>query len=114
MSDQLLNCLSCDLEFSQSKALIEHISLAHLPKKVFLHKCSKCPKEFISRKFLDKHRSDKHKSVHEEKMTQDKGGIISESVFNLTLKKKRTKSLSKKFSTCSKKLTVFFLRMEQN
>ena len=109
MSDQLLNCLSCDLEFSQSKALIEHLNLAHLPKKVFLHKCSKCPKEFISRQFLDKHKSvheekmaqeflhkcskcpkefisrqflDKHKSVHEEKMAQDKGGIILESIFN--------------------------------
>ena len=82
MSDQLLNCLSCDLEFSQTKALIEHISLAHLPKKVFLHKCSKCPKEFVSRQFLDK-----HKSVHEEKMAQDKGGIISESISNLIHKK---------------------------
>ena len=82
MSDQLLNCVSCDLDFSQQKALIEHLNLAHLPKKA-LHKCSKCPKEFISRQFLDK-----HKSVHEEKMAQDKGGIISESIFNLILKKR--------------------------
>ena len=80
MSDQLLNCLSCDLEFSQSKALIEHVSLAHLPKKVNIHKCSKCPKKFISKQFLDG-----HKSVHEEKMAQDKGGIISESIFKWIL-----------------------------
>ena len=87
MSDPLLNCLSCDLEFSQSKTLIEHLNIAHLPKKVFLHKCSKCPKEFISRQFLEKHQIDKHKSVHEEKMAQGKGGIISESIFNLIFKK---------------------------
>ena len=99
MSDQLLNCLSCDLEFSQTKALIEHISLAHLPKKVFLHKCSKCPKEFISRQFLDKHNSDKHKSVHEEKMTQDKGGIISESISNLILKKENQITVPKFFNS---------------
>ena len=93
MSDQLLNCRSCDLEFSQSKALIEHISLAHLPKMVQLHKCSKCPKEFISRQFLDK-----HKSVHEEKMAQDKGGIISESIFNLIFKKREPNHCPRNFN----------------
>ena len=97
MSDQLLNCLSCDLEFSQSKALIQHLNLAHLPKKVFLHKCSKCPKEFISRQFLDK-----HKSVHEEKMAQDKGGIISESIFNLILKKMEPNHCPRTFQPAEK------------
>ena len=96
MSDQLLNCLSCDLEFSQSKALIEHLNLAHLPKKA-LHKCSKCSKEFISRQFLDK-----HKSVHEEKMAQDKGGIISERIFNLILKKREPNHCPRTFQPAEK------------